>query len=287
MCGVPKASAIHVNATTGTFEHLAPFPMPDELRRDLQKSSDVMGFDIETHDMAKPAHGNDTDKGRYGKFGWYTLRPETDLDELRIVQLGWAFAGFDGKLVVKSCLVQPSGFVVTPAVTQLHKISHDDAQQKGKPLAVVLHDFMQDVDNVVKRGGCVTAHQLEFDAGIILRELRRCGLTSLSQTWAKIARRDCRGFCTMSPEVGRWLGQASGGDAGPATSKQCLGLKKVVKILAPSLSALLMAKHHEAGADAQLTRSIYLALQRCMDTTKMESYIACERGQLGNTAQSP
>ena len=273
---IPKAEEILANTEAGSFRGLSPLEMPDELVRIIGHPAEAFGFDLETHDKAPPKR-----KGRYGAFGNYTLRSEEDLDFLRIAQLGWAAVDpVSKKCFPKSYLVKPVGFVITEGVTEIHKIAHDDALCKGSPLAEVLQEFMQDVRGAVERNGRVIAHQIEFDAGIILRELRRCGMDDQCREWATIAR---NGFCTMSPVAGRWLREACGLEVGAPTSQPCLPLKLMTQILAPSLLELLAKRHHEAGVDAQVTRSLYLALCQCTDPTKMEAYIAAEQAELANS----
>ena len=275
---IPKAEEIQARPEAGSFQGLSPLQMPDELVRAIGDPAEAFGFDLETHEKAPPKR-----KGRYGEFGNYTLRSDEDLDFLRIVQLGWAAVDpVSKKCVPKSYLVKPVGFVITVGVTEIHKIAHDDALRNGRPLAEVLQEFMQDVREAVERNGRVIAHQIEFDAGIILRELRRCGMDDHCREWAAIAR---KGFCTMSPVAGRWLREACGLEVGAPTSQHCLPLKLMTQILAPSLLELLAKKHHEAGVDAQITRSLYLALGHCTDPTKMETYIAAEQAKLTKSSR--
>ena len=274
---IPKADEIQTVSESGSFQGLSPLQMPDELVCVIGDPAEAFGFDLETHEKAPPKR-----KGRYGVFGNYTLRSEEDLDFLRIVQLGWAAVDpVSKKCVAKSYLVKPVGFVITEGVTEIHKIAHDDALRNGSPLAEVLQEFMQDVRGTVERNGRVIAHQIEFDAGIILRELRRCGMDDHCREWTTIAR---NGFCTMSPVAGRWLREACGMEVGAPTSQPCLPLELMTQILAPSLLELLSRKHHEAGVDAQITRSLYLALCQCTNPTKMKAYIAAEQAKLADAS---
>ncbi len=111
------------------------------------------------------------------------------------------------------------------------------------------------------------AHHLEFDAGIIDCELNRCGLAALREEWRRIAR---DGFCTMNPELGRWMRVTSGREVGPPTAKHCEGLPATVQVLLPNKS-LLLAGLHDAGCDAELTRSIYVKLlKRCGTAASQE-----------------
>ena len=70
-----------------------------------------------------------------------------------------------------------------------------------------------------------------------------------------------RGYCTMNPEMGRWLALCEGGeDKGPAW-KPIISLKNMVRKLFPEEEAdSLLAEHHEAGADANMARLVYLTL---------------------------
>eukprot|EP00973_Karenia_brevis_P014092 1916032-Karenia_brevis.AAC.1 len=117
---------------------------------------------------------------------------------------------------------------------------------------------MEDVSGAYHRGGRAVAHNLEFDAGIILNELARCGMLEACATWKRIAG---DGFCTMDYEVGRWVRLCCGDEVGPPTAKHCLGLKDLSTRLLSESQALLR-RHHNAGVDAQLARWVYMSLLR-------------------------
>ena len=137
-----------------------------------------------------------------------------------------------------------------------HKISHEQAVQDGNALEDVLREFMADVTHACESGGRVVAHQLEFDAGVIYEELGRCGLDALRDEWACIAR---KGYCTMNHVVGRWLLECSGSEVGPPMVHHTLRLDVMLRLLLPQHSAML-AEWHDARADAQMTRLIYVAM---------------------------
>ena len=63
----------------------------------------------------------------------------------------------------------------------------------------------------------------------------------------------------MDPEIGRWMRQCWGEDAGTAKTMNTLSLKTIVQRLLPERSELL-AKHHSAGADAALHRATAYAI---------------------------
>ena len=64
----------------------------------------------------------------------------------------------------------------------------------------------------------------------------------------------------MAPDIGRWLRTCFGQDAGPPSAKNTIKLRELVVWLLPG-SAKLLAKHHTAGADAELHLRLCRALQ--------------------------
>ena len=97
---------------------------------------------------------------------------------------------------------------------------------------------------------------MEFDCGIIDRELQRC---SMEQERVIFRRCAVAGFCTMNPKIGGWLQTGFGRDAGPEKKTDVMKLKLMVQWLMPESSHLL-EKHHTAGADAALHRLLYYKL---------------------------
>ncbi len=97
-------------------------------------------------------------------------------------------------------------------------------------------------------GGRVIIHRMEFDAGIINRELERAGLQRYQKVWAQIAR---VGMCTMDPTVGKWIETCLGMELAPYTIGNTMKLDFMLQGLAPT-SLSLLSKRHSAGADAQM-----------------------------------
>ena len=120
----------------------------------------------------------------------------------------------------------------------------------------MLSEFMEDVVAACERGGRIVSHQLEFDAGIIMYELERCGLHVLMHRWSTIAR---EGMCTMDPDLGRWLRICFGQDCGTERTKNTFPLSALVEKLVDGGKDLLK-KQHNAGADADMHRLLYISL---------------------------
>ena len=186
-------------------------------------------------------------KGEIGQFGHYCFCTQQKL-EARMIQLGWAIGHGPAVKTRKERTICPSGFTVSPNAAKYHNINQARAVAEGLPLDLVLSEFVEDVHDVLRRGGRVVAHHLEFDAGIIDHELARCGLNDYHKELAGAARAGC---CTMDPRVGRWVRACFGQDAAPETTKNTMSLKELVRWLLPG-SAELLDTRHTAGADAEL-----------------------------------
>ena len=104
-------------------------------------------------------------------------------------------------------------------------------------------------------------------AGIIMRELGRCGLDHVKDQWRTIVQ---RGFCSMDPEIGRWLRKYSGQDCGPESAKNTRSLKDLVKDVLPA-SVGLLERQHCAGVDSLLHLRLYFKIQEMALATTRSS----------------
>ena len=123
--------------------------------------------------------------------------------------------------------MKPIGFQISAKAVAVHSITQEKVESDGIDLAIVLSEFLNDVRDACRRNGRVVAHHLEFDAGIIDREFQRCGLKDLREEWQRVAK---NGYCTMNPELGRWIRMTSGREVGPGTAKHCEGLQAIACI---------------------------------------------------------
>jgi len=226
--------------------HVAP---PAEVAAKLQDRHLVVGIDIETHDIL----------GRHmkwwtGPFGFATLADPFTLEEARVVQIGWAIHAKREEPVVKEFLVRPAGFEVSTSASAMHGITHEDAMARGAPLQDVMLEFMRDISQAHDLGGCLVAHHLEFDAGIVSEELVRAGLGHFQELWHKIAK---GGICTMDPDIAHWTREVLSMEQVPW--KSAIKLEVMCDKLLPGCKHLLLKKH-TAGADAHLVTMLYREL---------------------------
>ena len=99
------------------------------------------------------------------------------LQEARIVQIGWSVHAAGGEPTVKEFIVCPTGFRISNEANVTHGVTVKEATTSGASLQEVLIEFMRDVSETRALGGRLVAHHLAFDAGIVMKELARAGLT--------------------------------------------------------------------------------------------------------------
>ena len=211
-----------------------------------------LALDIETHELIP-------NTALYqgwvpGQFGHLCCINGGQLQDLRIVQIGWSIGRFEACSVplTKSLLVKPDGFIISDAAAAKHGVTTEKAAEFGSPIARVLTQLLADFADVRDHGGRVCGHQLEFDMGVIKREMERAGLDDELEAWSKAA---TDGFCTMNPDITSWACAKLVEHTRHHTSmghRRAISLKDMVRALLPGQVALLK-QHHEAGADSRMT----------------------------------
>lgn len=241
---VPRASDLLLTQSVTSIEP------PTEVREKLGSSQLMIGVDIETHDWEE-RRGN---QGSLGQFGFYSLCHPDDFNA-RIVQIGWTIGSHDHVLATKEHLVRPESFNISMKAAKYHGITHEKACAEGNPIDVVLQEFMQDILDVDQRGGRMVVHHLEFDCGIIARELERAN-SKYQKEWSRIAR---RGVCTMDPSIGRWLRACFGEEQSSNKKTNTMRLSKLVSKLLPGGDAQF-GLPHTAGADSHRHLRLYFEM---------------------------
>ena len=231
---------------------------PPIVRQKFGDDELVVGVDVETADWKEGGPKPSMHKGAFG----FLTRCREDVFNERIVQIGWAIGNSDPQSAAtkyKEIVIKPDGFVISDKAIKFHGITNERAQ-KGVSLRDALTEFMAEMQQAAKRGCRVVIHHLEFDAGLIARELVNAGLDDLVDPWTAIAQ---NGFCTMDPDVGKWLQCCKGRDFEAHESKYVLPLRHMLDLLFPSndKAHLLKPNLDTAAADAQAHRLVYNALR--------------------------
>jgi DNA polymerase III epsilon subunit-like protein len=104
--------------------------------------------------------------------------PVKDVDNWpRLVQLAWLLATAEGTVIARGDdIVQPDGWTISDKAAGVHGITTERATAEGKPLKVVLADF---VKLVLEPDVLLVAHNIDFDYKVVGAEFYRLGYTEL------------------------------------------------------------------------------------------------------------
>ena len=229
--------------------------LPAIMANRLGDPEEIISVDVETHGWPPSPT-----QSRNGALGWHLRAEEGMFDFSRIIQLGWVIGRADLSIPCqkRSLFIKPDGFVITSAAVKYHGITQEHAAEHGYPLQQVLNKFMEDVEAASSRGARLCAHSLEFDAGLLIRELQRCGLDKDAITLEQLA---MRGYCTMNPELGSWvIPRLSKEKQTSAIGNRFVSLPSTATALNIERCEELLARHHDACADAEVAFLIYAAM---------------------------
>jgi DNA polymerase III epsilon subunit-like protein len=232
-------------------------PLPTIIASRLGKPKELIAVDIETHGWPMG-----TRKVCTGAFGWQLCDYElvSLLDFSRVVQIAWVVGHADPNApreIKKSYYIRPTDFTITPEAHRKHKITQAFALEHGRPLAEALEKFMTDINPARLRWARLCAHHLEFDAGIILRELQRCVLPDEAAAWEALAH---GGYCTMNADLGGWvLPRLTKEAQNEHVGKRFQSLTTMLEALKVDGSDTFLTHHHDAESDAEAAFLIYTA----------------------------
>lgn len=239
----------------------SPWLSPIAINR-LGNPHEVASFDCETHDWKDAPK-----RGRIGRFGWYTINPNSNF--ARLVKLSWAIGGreYRGTVRKKTRLIVPNGFEIAAKATDSHGITAEQARKDGVSLRDALIEFVTDMLTVAVGEGKICAHQFEFDANIIDEELLRCGLDELATSWRQAAA--THGYCTMNPEIGLWILERGQYPTKKETSKHCLGLMHTVNLLQKYTELEFPDDCNSKSDPTDACRCVCLAMMRVADANRI------------------
>jgi len=113
--------------------------------------------------------------------------PTTDFDNWpRLVQIAWVLVDENGEEIEQANhIIKPDGFMIPRAVTKIHGISHEKAENDGILLSMALRQFA----DAMSRSQLLVAHNISFDEKVVASEFLRERIASNLETIPKI--------CTM------------------------------------------------------------------------------------------
>lgn len=146
---------------------------PDQTKTSMEK---ILIFDTETTGLPIKNSFNEYHPPMH--WAYY--------DRSRVIEV--AYVVLVNGLVTKQyqSLIKPEGYNITNS--DVHGITEKDANDLGVPIDDVLNQFKTDLEDV----SVVVAHNLRFDANVIMAEAYRTNNEKFISAFVK-----CKGFCTM------------------------------------------------------------------------------------------
>lgn len=248
----PRAPASTPRVRDLSLATASPVKPPEAVRAKIGEPDWQLmaGFDVETHGW------EDVESiGGTGQCGFFCICPPAKL-QARAVQLGWIISSKSSVLIHKERMIKPVGFQIEQKAIDFHGISHTEAASHGFPLEEVLKEFLADLFEARSRGARIISHHLEFDAGILANELDHAGMSEQRSDWLDFVR---EGFCTMDPDVGRWVRECCAMETAFESNRNIMTLPALASALRP-YGQWPDWTPHRAGSDARMHLAVYDAL---------------------------
>jgi hypothetical protein len=115
---------------------------------------------------------------------------------MRIVQIAWCVRREDGERAHRNFYVSGTDRLISQQAHDYHRIPNAQVAYEGVSIDHALQHFVDDCRWLRSVDGFLVAHQLEYDAGIIYKELGR--LPSLRSYGPLVKTLASRGICTMN-----------------------------------------------------------------------------------------
>ena len=228
-------------------------PPPTQTLSHFQRPCSMwLALDIEMHELIpNTALHQDLLPGQFGHLCCINL---DQLQDIRVVRIGWSIGRFDAcsSPLTKSLLVKPDGFVVSDAAAAKHGVTTEKAAEFGSPVVRVLAALLADLADVRGYGGRVCGYQLEFDMGVIKREMERAGLHDKLEAWSQAA---TDGLCMMNPDLTCWACVEPIERTRHHVSMghiRAISLADMARALLPE-QVVLLKQRHEAGTVSRMT----------------------------------
>jgi hypothetical protein len=245
---------------------------------ELRPGAPLIVVDVEVHDWP---HMQFQPTWLTGQFGHRTGTRDYELSYMRIVQIAWCVRREDGECEHRNFYVSGTDRLISQKANEYHHITNAHITCEGIPIDHALQHFVDDCRWLRSVDGLLVAHQLEYDAGIIYKELGR--LPSLRSYDRLVKALALRGICTMNTAAKRR------GWAIHQTSDYCaISLPTAFKLFVEPLGISKWDDtfHHDSKYDVAKTLEVYDALYRSVPTrADLEAEARAAQGDLAESLQ--
>ena len=167
-----------------------------------------------------------------------------ELKYSRVVQLGVVVSDAEGNVLrrFERCISDAPD--CSAKATKYHGLTNEQLARKGIPIAEAMRQFGAELRKLDAAGGKLIAHNLDFDAGILVAELERLG-DEFAETTELLRRLAKDGVCTLE-----------------LAQKQFVGVGKLDTVCEPFGINTTSVERHTAEYDAEIAATLYSRMKR-------------------------
>ena len=168
-----------------------------------------------------------------------------ELKYSRVVQLGVVVSDAEGNVLrrFERCISDVPGGCSAKA-TKYHGITNEQLAREGIPITEAMRQFGAELRKLDVAGGKLIAHNLDFDAGILVAELERLG-DEFAETKELLCRLAKDGVCTLE-----------------LAQKKFVGVGKLDTVCEPFGIDTTSTMRHTAVYDAEIAATLYSRMKR-------------------------
>ena len=194
--------------------------------------------------------------GRRHLFCGSSMYKPWELKYSRVVQLGVVVSDAEGNVLrrFERCISDVPGGCSAKA-TKYHGLTNEQLAREGIPIAEAMRQFGAELRKLDAEGGKLIAHNLDFDAGILVAELERLG-DEFAETTARLRRLAKDGVCTLE-----WA------------KKYLVGVGKLDTVCEPFGINTTSVERHTAVYDADIAATLYSRMKRARGGLKTHGWL--------------
>ena len=191
-----------------------------------------------------------------GQFGHFTVNKPWELKYSRVVQLGVVVSDAEGNILERfeHCISDVPGGCSEKA-TKYHGITNEQLARDGIPIAEAMRQFGAELRKLDVAGGKLIAHNLDFDAGILVAELERLG-DEFAETTELLRRLAKDGVCTLE-----------------LAQKKFVGVGKLDTVCEPFGINTTSVERHTAVYDAKIAATLYSRMKEARGGLKTHGWL--------------
>jgi len=178
-----------------------------------------------------------------------------DLTYARVVQLGFVVSDAEGNVLQRFERCISDAPDCSAKATKYHGLTNEQLAREGIPIAEAMKQFGAELRKLDAEGGKLIAHDLDFDAGILVAELERLGdeRTKNKELLRRLAK---DGVCTLE-----WA------------KDYLVGVGKLDTVCEPFGIDTTSTMRHTAVYDAEIAATLYSRMKRARGGLKTHGWL--------------